>query len=136
MNKKYIITIIILIVIAVVASSFSNKTPEVIVPIEETSPRNDIVTPDDVSTSTTVNNTVKSYSLSEVALHDKPTDCWLAVDGKVIDATQFIAKGLHPNDKILNGCGKDATSMFKSIPKHSGTSAQDALKEYEIGVLK
>lgn len=132
MNKKTIITIIVLIAIAAVASLFSNKTPEVVVPVEETSPRNDTVS----EATTTETATVKIYSLAEVALHDKPTDCWLAVEGKVINATQFIAEGKHPNDKILNGCGKDATAMFKSIPKHSGPSAQDALKEYEIGELR
>lgn len=132
MNKKTIITIIVLIAIAFIASLFSNKTPDVVVPVEETSPRNDTVS----EATTTEATTVKSYSLAEVALHDKPTDCWLAVEGKVIDATQFIAEGKHPNDKILNGCGKDATAMFKSIPKHSGPSAQDALKEYEIGELR
>jgi cytochrome b involved in lipid metabolism len=116
-----------------VASSFSNKTPEVITPIEETSPRNDTVV-DATTTEEVV--TVKSYSLAEVALHDKDSDCWLVIDGKVIDPTDFIAKGLHPNDKILNGCGKDATSMFKSVDEHDGGKAKMALKQYEIGVLK
>ncbi len=132
MNKKTIITIIVLILIAVIASLFSNKKTTVNTTVEEVGPRNDLV----VDQATTTENTVKSYSIAEVALHDKKTDCWLAVDGKVIDATQFIAEGKHPNDKILNGCGKDATAMFKSVGKHSGPSAQDALKEYEIGLLK
>lgn len=132
MNKKTIITLIILIVIAVVASSFSNKTPEVVTPIEETSPRNDTVS----EATTTTEVTVKSYSLSEVALHDKPTDCWLAIEGKVINPTAFIAEGKHPNDKILQGCGKDATLIFKNIPKHAGPTPQEALKTYEIGVLR
>lgn len=133
MNKKNTIIITILLIALFTILLFSNKK-EIVIPVEEVSPRNDIVTPQDVSTTTV--NTVKSYSLAEVALHDKATDCWLAVDGKVIDATQFIAKGLHPNDKILNGCGKDATAMFKSVPKHQGPTPQEALKEYEIGILK
>lgn len=132
MNKKTIITLIVLIVIAVVASTFSNKTPEVVTPIEETSPRNDTV----AEATTTEEVVVKSYSLAEVALHDKPEDCWLVIEGKVINPTDFIAKGLHPNDKILNGCGKDATSMFKSVSKHKGPTPQEALKMYEIGVLR
>ncbi len=132
MNKKTIITLIILIVIAIVASLFSNKTPEVITSIEESSPRNDTV----VEATTTEEVVVKSYSLAEVALHDKPEDCWLVIEGKVINPTQFIAEGKHPNDKILNGCGKDATLMFKNIPKHQGPTPQEALKIYEIGVLR
>jgi cytochrome b involved in lipid metabolism len=134
MNKKTIITIIVLIIIAVVASSFSNKNKEseIVSTVEETSPRNDTVS----EATTTEEVVVKSYSLAEVELHDKATDCWLAINGKVIDATQFIAEGKHPNDKILNGCGKDATTMFKNIPKHSGPTPQEALKIYEIGVLR
>jgi cytochrome b involved in lipid metabolism len=132
MTKRTIITIIVLIVIAVVASLFSNKEPETVTPIEETTPRNDLV----VDQATTTEEAVKSYSLAEVALHDKRDDCWLVIEGKVIDATQFIAEGKHPNDKILNGCGKDATVMFKNIPKHSGPTPQEALKQYEIGVLR
>ena len=134
MNKKTIITIIVLILIAFIASSFSNKNKdvEVTAPIEKTSPRNDTVS----EATTTEEIVVKSYSLAEVALHDKREDCWLAIEGKVIDATVFIAEGKHPNDKILDGCGKDATSIFKNIPKHAGPTPQEALKQYQIGVLR
>ena len=133
MNKKTIITLIILITIVILASLFSNKEPEVITPIEESSPRNDIVANEEA---TTTQQVVKSYSLAEVALHDKADDCWLVIEGKVINPTQFIAEGKHPNDFILQGCGKDATSMFKNIPKHQGPSPQEALKQYQIGVLR
>ncbi len=132
MNKKYIITIIILLVIAVISFLTFNKTPKVIIPIEEVSPRNDTVS----EITKNIENTVKSYSLAEVALHDKKEDCWIAIEGKVINPTQFIAEGKHPNDFILKGCGKDATSMFQGVGKHDGGKAQAALKQYEIGMLK
>ena len=134
MNKKTIIAIIVLALIAIIASSFSNKNKEseIVPTVEETSPRNDTVS----EATTTEEVAVKSYSLAEVALHDKPTDCWLVIEGKVINPTQFIAEGKHPNDKILQGCGKDATLMFKNIPKHSGPTPQEALKTYEIGILR
>lgn len=135
MNKKTIIKIVILLLSIIIAILFIKKESIVATPLEEISPRNDIVIDNKTSASTT-KNIVKSYSLAEVALHDKPTDCWLVIEGKVINPTQFIAEGKHPNDKILNGCGKDATSIFKNIPKHSGPTPQEALKEYEIGVLK
>ena len=87
--------------------------------------------------STTVSvNEIKSYTLDEVAKHNQPTDCWLVINSKVINPTQFIAEGKHPNDSILKGCGKDATLMFENIPKHQGPRPQEALKQYEIGVLK
>lgn len=125
-----------MLIAIILAVLLIKKEPEVVVPIEETSPRNDIVIDTTTSTTSTPTNTVKSYSLAEVSLHDKPTDCWLVIEGKVINPTDFIAKGLHPNDKILNGCGKDATLMFKNIPKHSGPTPQEALKDYAIGILK
>lgn len=132
MNKKTIISIIILLIAIIAVVLFIKKEPLVVTPIEETTPRNDTV----VEEATTTEPVVKSYSLAEVNLHDKASDCWLVIEGKVINPTEFIAKGLHPNDKILNGCGKDATSMFASVDKHDGGKAKAALKQYEIGVLK
>ena len=132
MNKKIIIRIIIILAIAIAASMLFSKTPEVTARIEETSPRNDTV----VEEATTTANIVKSYSLAEVALHDKRDDCWIVIEGNVINPTQFIAEGKHPNDFILKGCGKDATDIFNKIPKHAGPRPQDALIQYKIGVLK
>jgi len=133
MNKKIIITIIILIIIAVGASLINknnqNKQPD----ITEVPSRNDTaVIPESVSTTSI--DTV--YSIAEVNTHDKPTDCWIVIGDKVIDATSFIASGGHPNDKILNGCGKDATEMFANVKKHSGPEAQEVMMKSQIGVLE
>ena len=52
-----------------------------------------------------------SYTLAEVAEHDGPESCWLVISDKVYDVTEFIAE--HPGgDKLLPGCGIDATSVF------------------------
>jgi cytochrome b involved in lipid metabolism len=121
MNKKIIITILVIIIIAI-ASIFllGNRGP--LTKTDNIPARNDTV--------------INSYSISDIALHDKATDCWMAIDGKVIDPTVFIAAGLHPNDNIVDGCGKDATAMFTQVDKHDGGKAKTALKQYEIGVLK
>ena len=132
MNKKIIIRIIIILAIAIAASFLFSKTPEITASIEETSPQNDTVSEE----ATTTEAVVKSYSLAEVALHNKKEDCWLVIEGNVINPTQFIAEGKHPNDFILKGCGLDATEIFKKIPKHAGPRPQDALIKYKIGVLK
>jgi cytochrome b involved in lipid metabolism len=120
MNKKIIITILIIIV-AVSFFLLGTRGPLTTTNIPS---RNDTVV------------TTESYSLSDISLHNKSTDCWMAIDGKVIDPTAFIAAGLHPNDKIVDGCGKDATAMFTQVDKHDGGKAKVALKQYEIGVLK
>ena len=50
-----------------------------------------------------------AITLSEVAQHNKSTDCWTAVSGKVYDLTAFIASGGHPNNDIDQACGVDGT---------------------------
>lgn len=79
----------------------------------------------------------KTYSLEQVALHATSTDCWLAIDGQVFDVTRFIPD--HPGkNKILFGCGKDATAMFKGIKSGQGHSdyAVELRADYFIGDLK
>jgi len=58
---------------------------------------------------------VKGYSLEEVAKHTSKTDCWVVVDGKVLDVTSFLSE--HPGGElaILTFAGKDATEEFNMI---------------------
>jgi cytochrome b involved in lipid metabolism len=83
-------------------------------------------------------SSVKTYTLAEIAPHNSRTSCWMAIEGKVYNVTSFIPR--HPGGTaILQGCGKDATSMFNSRP-NDGTShsaqARATLKQYYIGDLK
>jgi cytochrome b involved in lipid metabolism len=74
-------------------------------------------------------------ALSEIAQHGTPTDCWLAIDGRVFNINEYIKLGIHPGgEKILNGCGKDASVMFANIDKHD-TKARQTLEKYLIGNL-
>jgi len=80
-----------------------------------------------------------TYTLTEIAEHNTETDCWLLIDGKVYDGTDHII--LHPGGTaILQGCGTDATDLFKTRPMGSGTphsnDAKDLLKDCYIGDLK
>ena len=121
--KKNIIITIVLAIVVIAAILIVNKKNEYKQPdITEVPSRNDTATIPESSASTT-----KVYTIAEVNMHDKATDCWIVIGDKVIDATSFIASGKHPNDKILNGCGKDATEMFKSVKKHSGPQAQETI---------
>ncbi|PIR61987.1 MAG: hypothetical protein COU66_00915 [Candidatus Pacebacteria bacterium CG10_big_fil_rev_8_21_14_0_10_44_11] len=90
-------------------------------------------------TSTTADPTSQTYTLTEIAQHAAPTDCWFAVDGIVYDVTQFIASGQHLGGaEILKGCGKDATQLFHSQGgrgnDHS-TQAVSMLQTMKIGSL-
>jgi cytochrome b involved in lipid metabolism len=77
---------------------------------------------------------IQTYSLTQVKEHDKETDCWQAINGKVYDFTDYIASGEHV-PQIVDGCGIDATSLFESIGKHSSPKATGLLEVYYIGDL-
>ena len=73
-------------------------------------------------------------SLSELAKHNKPDDCWLMINDRIYDVTKAI--GSHPGGPaILAGCGKDATEMFFKRPDGTAHSekAQSMLDQYYIG---
>jgi cytochrome b involved in lipid metabolism len=91
------------------------------------------------SATTKVNvNVTKSYTMAEVAPHSSATDCWMVISGKVYNVTDEVTK--HPGGSaMLQGCGKDATSMFDSKPgsgKPHSSNAQAQLQNYYIGDLK
>lgn len=92
--------------------------------------------------SNTGNNgsTTKSFALSEVAQHSNSKDCWLAINGKVYDVTKYIYD--HPGgaSEIIDSCGTDATTAFKTMNrpgnKTHSSSANQMLADYFIGNLK
>lgn len=109
---KQMFSIIILLIITLFASGCSNNvTSQPIDKIENT------------------NNEITSYTIQEISNHTTKEDCWLAIEDKVYDVTEYIPD--HPNEKIIDGCGKDATQMFS---KHS-SSARENLQNYFIGNL-
>ena len=80
-----------------------------------------------------------TFTIAEIAEHNTETDCWLLIDGKVYDATNYIIS--HPGGTaMLQGCGTDATNLFNTRPMgsktpHSG-NAEKLLKDYYIGNLE
>lgn len=80
-----------------------------------------------------------TFTLQEVAKHNSKDDCWLLIDAKVYEVTNFI--GTHPGgEAILEGCGKDATELFETRPMGSGTphseQAREGMKNFYIGELE
>lgn len=79
------------------------------------------------------------FTMDEIQKHATQDNCWFVIDGAVVDATKYIASGKHPGgEKIVLGCGKDATALFNSRPGsktvHS-PRARDMMKEFIIGEL-
>jgi len=59
----------------------------------------------------------KVYTMEEVAKHKTDKDCWVVVNGQVLNATPFLDK--HPGGKaaIMLYAGKDASAEFNMIHK-------------------
>ena len=78
-------------------------------------------------------NSLKEYTLEEVAKHNKKSDAWIVINNKVADITEWIPK--HPGgDIIMKGVGKDATTLFNNIGHDE--YANKMLKKYQIGIVK
>ena len=74
-----------------------------------------------------------SYPLDEVALHDQPSDGWIALFGNVYDVTPWIED--HPGGSVIeHGLGKDATQMFLQIDHPM--NAYQALQSFWIGMVE
>lgn len=74
----------------------------------------------------------KTFSEAEVRQHNTEQDCWIVVNDKVYDATEYLE--LHPGgmDSIVINAGEDATEDFVAI--HS-MKATKMLEKYYIGDL-
>lgn len=59
----------------------------------------------------------KTFTMDEISKHNKKGDCWLVINSKVYDVSEFSKK--H-NEKILLGCGKDATKLFETRTDENG----------------
>ena len=56
-----------------------------------------------------------AYTVADVAKHNKKDDCWVIVDGQVLDVTSFLPD--HPGGEkaILLYAGRDATEEFNML---------------------
>ncbi|GBD33942.1 Soluble cytochrome b558 [bacterium HR34] len=71
------------------------------------------------------------YSFEEIQKHNTRDDCWLVINGKVYDVTDFLNK--YPEgDAILQNCGKDATEIFDKENTEVKTLKEN-LENYYIG---
>ncbi|MFA6296780.1 MAG: cytochrome b5-like heme/steroid binding domain-containing protein [Patescibacteria group bacterium] len=82
----------------------------------------------------------KTYTLDEISKHNKATDCWMLISGKVYDVTSYFG-GQHPSGdgSMLPYCGIDATEGFSTkgnIGEDHKVRSYDLLTEYYIGDLQ
>lgn len=82
-----------------------------------------------------VGGVIKSYTLTDVKLHNTKANCWTVVDGSVYDVTSWISQ--HPGGSVViaSMCGVDASSAFSG--QHGGQARPASeLASFKIGVLK
>lgn len=83
-------------------------------------------------------------NMTEISKHNKQSDCWYLISGKVYNITSFF--GSHPggSSTMIPSCGKDATAAYDtkdpyatSINRGRGHSsrAQSLLNDYYLGNL-
>jgi cytochrome b involved in lipid metabolism len=79
-------------------------------------------------------NSVDNNMLTEanVATHNAKTDCWLIINNKVYDVTNYLKS--HPGGQaiVLPYCGKDATQAFDT-KAGQGSHSQNAIEQ--LGAL-
>lgn len=77
---------------------------------------------------------MKEYTLKEVAGHNTEQDCWVVINGRVLNATSFLPD--HPGGKrsILLYAGKDASEEFNML--HEKNVIDKYAPHIVIGTLK
>ncbi len=91
-------------------------------------------TPSQPQTTATEDDSLPTYTLTQVAEHDSATSCWMAAYGNVYNLTEYVADQSHPGgqNQLLSGCGKEMTDVFDRI--HSNRAVAQ-LEEFLIGTL-
>merc|ERR1712232_566565 len=80
----------------------------------------------------------RSITMEEVEKHNSRNDCWIVLNGSVLDVTAFLAE--HPGGEhvILEKAGKDATKVFNAI--HSKRGGFDLVRQHApnatIGIVQ
>jgi len=79
-------------------------------------------------------STNTEYTKEEVAKHNKDDDCWVIVNGRVLDVTKFLDD--HPGGRkaIMLYAGKDATEEFNML--HEENVVEKYAPQVIIGVAK
>lgn len=81
---------------------------------------------------------LRTISMEELASQNSADACWKAIDGRVYDVTDFIAR--HPTDPevMTQWCGRDATEAWydKGNGRPHSARAEVMLADYYIGLLE
>lgn len=80
-----------------------------------------------------------NLSVYNVSKHNSKSDCWIIIEGKVYDVTNYLADHPGGENQIISYCGKNATDAFKTKgerKENHSNSAKLILENYLIGPLE
>lgn len=71
----------------------------------------------------------------QLKAHNKPNDCWIAIEKKVYNVTKFLKK--HPGgyEVLFQNAGQDATISFATAHNMNQQTVTKELKKMLVGVL-
>lgn len=83
--------------------------------------------------------TEKKISLQELAKHSTANDCWIEINGKIYDVTEYLGKHKSAHDyDYTKWCGKGASKAWADKDGQSrghNRKAHLILKRYLIGEI-
>lgn len=77
-----------------------------------------------------------TLNMTEISKHNIQSDCWMLINGKVYDITNYF--GIHPGGSgVMDAtCGKDATSAYNTKdPYSTSSSTSSAHSSGAVGLL-
>jgi len=76
---------------------------------------------------------LRTFTLDEVAQHNKPDDLWMILHGRVYDITEYVP--YHPGglSELMRAAGKDGTALF--IEAHHFVNFDAMLEKHLLGVV-
>lgn len=118
----FLLTVVVSVIVAYIVYKFSGSGSD----------SKKVAQTVDAATKVAREKPVGPFTKEEVSKHSTDTDCWLIIDGKVYDVTDYILD--HPGgDSILKNAGGDASEGAHG-PQHP-PSMWDVLALYYIGDL-
>lgn len=79
----------------------------------------------------------KTVTLEELAAHGSESDCWMAIEGKVYNLTEYLPKHPTPAAILVPWCGREATEGMrtKGYGRDHSPMAWGLLDGYLVGTL-
>ncbi len=75
-------------------------------------------------------------SYEELSKHCQKTDCWIALQGHVIDLTSYLAQYTSDQEFFVQNAGRDATYPFSTLEKEGKEALlQSLIDKFSVGTL-